>query len=151
MITGTSAREGLRRTGIGVLGALVAGLTVLGVATPAHAAPGSGASPAGGKHWRFDASAMTVTDVSRVIGADLLGRAGITGAGVGVALIDTGVVPVPGLPADRTSSTARTCRSRARRQGCATPTPTATAPTWPASSPAPRTARASAASPRAPR
>ena len=106
MITGTSARKGLRRTGIGVLGALVAGLTVLGVATPAHAAPGpganpGGANPVGGKHWRFDASAMAVTDVSRVIGADLLGRAGVTGAGVGVALIDTGVVSVPGLPADR--------------------------------------------------
>jgi serine protease AprX len=40
-----------------------------------------------------------VTDVAAVIGATSRVAAGLTGKGVGIALIDTGVVPVPGLPA----------------------------------------------------
>jgi serine protease AprX len=39
----------------------------------------------------------SMATVNQAIGADKLHRAGITGAGVGVALIDTGVVPVDGL------------------------------------------------------
>ena len=38
-------------------------------------------------------------DVRTVIGADTPGTAALTGAGVGVALLDTGVAPVAGLPA----------------------------------------------------
>ncbi|OLB80219.1 MAG: hypothetical protein AUI14_07510 [Actinobacteria bacterium 13_2_20CM_2_71_6] len=96
----------MRRAGIAGLGALAAALVVLGVAGPASAAPAPAPSkpdkPANqlNKHWRFDASSVAVTDVARVIGADRLWNAGITGEGVGVALIDTGVVPVPGLRAD---------------------------------------------------
>src|SRR3712207_4359419 len=41
----------------------------------------------------------TIADVAKVIGADRTATGGLTGAGVGIALIDTGVVPVPGLPA----------------------------------------------------
>src|SRR3989440_3448993 len=92
-----------RRSGLAGLGALAAALVVLGAAGPA-AAHGSGpanrAADQAKRHWRFDATATTVTDVARVIGADRLWSAGITGAGVGVALIDTGVVPVAGLRAD---------------------------------------------------
>ena len=40
---------------------------------------------------------LDVDAISSVIGADDVHRAGITGAGVDVALIDTGVAPVPGV------------------------------------------------------
>jgi len=40
---------------------------------------------------------LDVDAVSAVIGADDLHKAGITGSGVDVALIDTGVAPVPGI------------------------------------------------------
>jgi serine protease AprX len=56
--------------------------------------------PAEGSHgsrWRFDATETTLADVARVTGADRLWQAGITGQGVGVALIDSGVAPVSGL------------------------------------------------------
>jgi serine protease AprX len=45
--------------------------------------------------WSSTSTATKVTDVATMIGAP----SGATGAGVGVALIDTGVVQVPGLPA----------------------------------------------------
>ena len=65
---------------------------------PALAAP---APPArGGWHgpvWLVDDSATTLDMVARSIRADRLRAAGQTGAGVGVALIDTGVAPVEGL------------------------------------------------------
>ncbi len=43
----------------------------------------------------------TLRDVRGIIGADAPGTAALDGTGVGIALIDTGVVPVPGLPASR--------------------------------------------------
>ncbi|WP_433088124.1 S8 family serine peptidase [Dactylosporangium sp. CA-052675] len=45
------------------------------------------------------ASATTLAQVRSSIGADTGAAAALTGKGVGVALIDTGVAPVPGLPA----------------------------------------------------
>jgi serine protease AprX len=42
---------------------------------------------------------LTLADVRTIIGAGTGAAASLTGAGVGVALIDTGVAPVPGLPA----------------------------------------------------
>jgi serine protease AprX len=45
----------------------------------------------------YTATAATMADVRRIIRADAANAAGYTGKGVGVALIDTGVVPVPGL------------------------------------------------------
>ena len=82
-----------------LLGALVG-------AAPAGAAPagpsagpsakGSPAAAGSRAGWRFDNSATSLADVSRAIGADRLHRAGVDGAGVGVALVDTGVVPVDG-------------------------------------------------------
>ncbi len=47
--------------------------------------------------WLYDGSATTMREVRSAIGADVLWTRGYTGAGVGVALVDTGVVPVPGL------------------------------------------------------
>jgi serine protease AprX len=42
---------------------------------------------------------LTLADVRKIVGAGTGTAAGLTGAGVGVALIDTGVAPVPGIPA----------------------------------------------------
>ncbi len=121
MTTGTRSR--LRSAVTGGLAGLIGTIVLLGVAQPASAAPASAApaspapaSPApagaapqrGGEHgaatgqpggrWRFDDSATTMADVTRAIGAGPLRSAGRTGDGVGVALIDTGVAPVAGLP-----------------------------------------------------
>ncbi|MDT5041641.1 MAG: serine protease AprX [Actinoplanes sp.] len=41
----------------------------------------------------------TLKDIRRIIGADQGAAAALSGAGVGVALLDTGVAPVAGLPA----------------------------------------------------
>src|SRR5689334_9360061 len=42
---------------------------------------------------------LTLAQVRTIIGADTGAAAGLTGAGVGVALVDTGVAPVAGAPA----------------------------------------------------
>ena len=47
--------------------------------------------------WLYDGSATTMREVRAAIGADAVRARGYTGAGVGIALVDTGVVPVPGL------------------------------------------------------
>jgi serine protease AprX len=45
--------------------------------------------------------ATTLAEVRSIVGADTGTTAHLDGSGVGIALIDTGVVPVPGLPASR--------------------------------------------------
>src|SRR5512139_3699083 len=47
--------------------------------------------------WLYDSSAATMDEVRTAIRADWMWGQGYTGEGVGVALIDTGVVPVDGL------------------------------------------------------
>ncbi len=47
--------------------------------------------------WLYDGTATSMSEVRSAIGADALWTRGYTGAGIGVALVDTGVVPVPGL------------------------------------------------------
>src|SRR5919199_4423266 len=47
--------------------------------------------------YSFTATAAGLPDVRRIIRDDVAAAAGYTGKGVGIALIDTGVVPVPGL------------------------------------------------------
>ena len=47
--------------------------------------------------WLFDATATTLPQVRSAIGADALWARGYTGKGIGVAMVDTGVVPVGGL------------------------------------------------------
>jgi serine protease AprX len=78
-------------------------VTVFGVAAGAAAAPGHGERPGAYTRvsWRYDASATPLSAVTRTIGADQLWAAGTTGRGVGVALVDTGVTPVPDLAASR--------------------------------------------------
>ncbi|GAA4604145.1 serine protease AprX [Actinoplanes octamycinicus] len=78
-------------------------LTLLAPAVPAAAA--SRSAPGGGWSGTWLSSGTTGTagtalrDVRRIIGADSGAAASLTGAGVGVALLDTGVAPVPGIPA----------------------------------------------------
>jgi serine protease AprX len=77
-------------------------------ATSTGTAAGSGSSrSAVGRHgarWRFDATATSLTDVAQVTGANKLWQAGISGSGVGVALIDSGVAPVGGLNSGNVSN-----------------------------------------------
>jgi serine protease AprX len=47
--------------------------------------------------YAYAATAATLPDVRRIIRDDVAAAAGYTGKGVGIALIDTGVVPVAGL------------------------------------------------------
>jgi serine protease AprX len=51
----------------------------------------------GGADWGYAPTVTPMTEVNDAIGADTMWRYGFTGKGVGVALIDTGVVPVQGL------------------------------------------------------
>jgi serine protease AprX len=53
----------------------------------------------GGADWGYAPSVIRLPEVASSIKADALYRAGYTGKGVGVALVDTGVVPVQGLTA----------------------------------------------------
>ncbi|WP_433796837.1 S8 family serine peptidase [Actinoplanes sp. CA-252034] len=78
-----------------------------GVAPPAPAAVHTGLSDAGWSGmWLSGTTATdttsvvtTLKQVRTAIGADTGTAAGLTGKGVGIALIDTGVAPVPGIPA----------------------------------------------------
>ena len=80
-------RAAVRLCSASALTAVVVGSTV----TVAHAAvdPGLGYDPVTDKG--------SLYNVSEVVGAHQAYRQGITGKGIGVALIDTGVAPVPGL------------------------------------------------------
>ncbi|WP_327002093.1 S8 family serine peptidase [Dactylosporangium sp. NBC_01737] len=71
-------------------GALLAPTAVTLAAGPAHAVV---------KTADTMASATSLAQVRSIIGADTGSAATLTGKGVGVALIDTGVASVPGLPA----------------------------------------------------
>jgi serine protease AprX len=84
----------------GAIAAIAASTALsVGVAmTPATAATiAPTTKSATGPDWLYPASAMTVADVAKAIRADVAYKAGYTGKGVGVALIDTGVLPVDGL------------------------------------------------------
>src|SRR3954470_18867745 len=50
-----------------------------------------------GADWGYSAAETSMTSVNQTIGADKMATLGYTGKGVGVALIDTGAVPVTGL------------------------------------------------------
>jgi len=82
-------------------------LTVLavGAAVPAPAMAASAHPPSTNwASWLGSAgtdTATTLKQVRTVIGADTGAAASLTGKGVGVALIDTGVAPVDGLPASQ--------------------------------------------------
>ena len=73
--------------------------------------------------------------VTRYTGAVDWWNTGCTGAGVDVAVIDTGVSPVEGLATPGKVSTGRTSRSSRRRPTSGAPTRSATGRSWPDSSP----------------
>ncbi|WP_213450259.1 S8 family serine peptidase [Rhizomonospora bruguierae] len=80
-------------------------LALAGAAVPATVTPvaGAAAAPPGwaGQLWSGSApggTEHTLGQIRTIIGADTGAAASLTGAGVGVALVDTGVAPVPGLP-----------------------------------------------------
>ncbi|GIF01076.1 S8 family serine peptidase [Paractinoplanes rishiriensis] len=82
-----------------IVGALA---VAVGSAAPAQADAGAPTSPWAG--WLGSTATdpvVTLKQVRAVIGADTGAAASLTGKGVGVALIDTGVASVPGLPASR--------------------------------------------------
>ncbi|WP_433045142.1 S8 family serine peptidase [Dactylosporangium sp. CS-033363] len=85
--------------------AVAAAIGALGVTAPAAAAlPGDGSATkhAGGgflaDEWPATAG-TTLKSVRSIVRADTGSAASLTGQGVGIALIDTGIAPVTGLPA----------------------------------------------------
>jgi serine protease AprX len=103
----TSAGRRLRRRAVQTA---VAALLLSPLAASATAGSGTAQGPASGMSsvWAADlwsstltsSTATTLADVRTIIGAGTrTAAASLTGQGVGVALIDTGVAPVAGLPA----------------------------------------------------
>jgi serine protease AprX len=92
-------RRWIRRTGAGVVAALLAA-SPLG-AGPARAAGSGGVELAGSVWLDVGGSVVAVQSVLAAAGGKVkngvVDTASLTGAGVGVALIDSGVAPVPGL------------------------------------------------------
>jgi serine protease AprX len=74
--------------------ATVLAMTVAGIAMAAAPATPAEAATAG---WIWDTTQTQMSAAAWDIGADAVWSKGITGKGVGVALIDTGVARVPGL------------------------------------------------------
>jgi serine protease AprX len=120
------------------------------VEPPAQLEPPAPAAPVASEPAGVEAEPSTsLADLNALVGADALHARGITGAGVDVALIDTGVTPVEGLHGPKVVY-GPTCPSTACRTRRGTWTATATARAWPPSSPA-TTDRPATASPPEPR
>src|SRR3954453_12266768 len=85
--------------------AVATALAALVVASPVDVTSGGNVRPGGGWSGLWLSAESTASggtslrDVRTIVGADVGAAASLTGAGVGVALIDTGVAGVPGLPA----------------------------------------------------
>ena len=100
---------------------------------PRH--PDAAAERRPGARVRHDGRLRLDVGVTQMVGAQALWAAGHTGQGVDVALVDTGVAPVPASRPDKIVNGPDL--SLDYQYGLAErSTPTATAPTWPASSPA---------------
>jgi serine protease AprX len=84
-----------RRARVGALLCSATVLTSIACSVPATAA--AVAITNTGPDWSFPAAETRVADIAKSIRADVAYKQGYTGKGVGVALIDTGVVPVAGL------------------------------------------------------
>src|SRR3954468_23851782 len=84
--------------------AVATALAALVVASPVGFTSGGNVRPGGG--WSVlwlgaestPSGGTSLRDVRTIVGADVGAAASLTGAGVGVALVDTGVAGVPGLP-----------------------------------------------------
>ena len=79
----------VRLTAAGAVVVTAAGLLQPGIAQAATATTFS--------DYSYAATATTLPDIRRIVRDDVAAAAGYTGKGVGIALIDTGVVPVAGL------------------------------------------------------
>ena len=113
MLHGTKSGRGRRTTGLalclalataapaqaGLIGGLLGTTTSLlgGTVGVVTTALDTTTGLLGGADWGYAPSVARLPEVAAAIGADDLHARGVTGDGVGVALIDTGVVPVPGL------------------------------------------------------
>ena len=124
----TPAQAGLLGGLLGTVGGLVGGVTTL--------VAGTTQSLLGPTGWITDEGVTDLDHVAAVIGADRMYSRGVTGKGVGVALIDTGVVPVRGLTAGNVVNGPDLSFESQSDTPAATSTPSVTARTWPASSPA---------------
>jgi serine protease AprX len=88
----------VRRRGPVVAGVLVAGVALVAAGSLVRGA--GGASAAKGQVLGYDPENRgSLSSLSRIVGAQDAWALGYTGAGVDVAVIDTGVAPVPGLDA----------------------------------------------------
>ncbi len=96
LVCGVLTTAGTTPAQAGLLGGLLGGLTgtVVGVVTTAV---DTTTGLLNGADWGYSASQTPMSLVNQTIGANSLADLGYTGKGVGVALIDTGVVPVQGL------------------------------------------------------
>jgi serine protease AprX len=83
------AQAGLLGDLLGVVGGVVS--TTTGLVT------GTVSSLLGPTGWMYDETTADLDHVSAVVGADRMRARGYTGRGIGVAIVDTGVVPVDGL------------------------------------------------------
>ncbi|MDT4993848.1 MAG: hypothetical protein QOH97_3740, partial [Actinoplanes sp.] len=86
--TSRTARPLLAATAVAAIAVAVTGLVPAGAAAAAIPASTS---------WIWDTTQTQMTSVAWNTGADAVWSRGITGKGVGVALIDTGVTRVEGL------------------------------------------------------
>jgi serine protease AprX len=91
-----TATDGFTRTRTWAFGRLGAAVGSAAAAGAVFAATAFGAVPAAA-----GTTDQTLADLAQRIGVTTAWSLGLTGRGVGVALIDTGVAPVPGLPANR--------------------------------------------------
>jgi len=104
----TPARGLSRRALSAVAATAMAAATLVGVGPATASATATSAEPparpltAAPGVWSAgswtSATGTPVSDVAKIIGSD---TSGLDGTGVGIALIDTGVAPVPGLPASQ--------------------------------------------------
>jgi serine protease AprX len=96
LVCGVVTTAGTAPAQAGLLGGLVGGLTgtVIGVVTTAV---DTTTGLLNGADWGYSSSQTPMSLVNQTIGANTMSNLGYTGKGVGVALLDTGVVPVQGL------------------------------------------------------
>jgi serine protease AprX len=90
-----------RRLSAATLSSLLAATIVAPAPASAAGSPGGGWSGVwlSGETGTTSTPPTTLQQIRTIIGADTGAAASLTGKGVGIALIDTGVAPVPGLPA----------------------------------------------------
>ncbi|MDQ1695167.1 MAG: serine protease AprX [Frankiaceae bacterium] len=91
-VTAPPAQAGLLGGLLGTVGGLVQ--TTVGVVSTAL---DTTTGLIGGADWGYAPTTTTLGQAADAVGADTMWARGYTGKGVGVALIDTGVVPVQGL------------------------------------------------------